>query len=82
MNWHRDFKIAIIERNFTHIEKLIEDIPEFSKKDEIENAMILIDEAKKIISENRSTLKTKMSKIKKTKNFFENIKSHYFESVS
>lgn len=67
--WVNNLKIAVIEKNITAIDKLIQNIPEISDLNIARESIALIKQATLIVeAEKKQTLET-MQKIKKTKAF-------------
>jgi len=75
--WLEKFKVAIIEKDFEKLEILLDEMPEIKKIEELKNTVALINEAKKLISEEQKLLRDSMAKVKKSKHFLTN----YVEEV-
>ncbi len=71
--WLENFKIAIIEQNFTKLEELLEDMPDIKSINDLKTAVALINEAKKLIAFEQKILKENMAKVNKSKKFFDNL---------
>jgi len=67
--WLEDFKIAIIEKDFTNIEKLLEQMPEIKSINDLRTSVALINEAKKLLAQEQNILRENMEKVKKSKQF-------------
>jgi hypothetical protein len=67
--WLNKLKIAIIEKDFLSLEKLLDDIPKLSDKQEVEQAIYLLKEATHIVEDFKSETQNSMIQIKKNINF-------------
>ena len=69
LKWLEDFKISIIEKDFSRIERLLEEMPEIKSINELRTSVALINEAKKLLAQEQRVLREKMVKIQKSKQF-------------
>jgi hypothetical protein len=69
MIWINKFKIAIIEESIKDIELLINEVPKFDSKEEINEVLALINEATKILNIKKSETLITMRKIKEAKKY-------------
>ena len=63
--WLTNLKIAIIEKNTDALSDLLDDIPELSKADDIEQAIYLLREAVELLHTLQDETELSMGKIKK-----------------
>ena len=63
--WLTKLKIAIVEKNPDALDALLDDIPELSEADDIEQAIYLLREASELIYTLQNETKVSMGKIKK-----------------
>ena len=69
MQWLKSFKIAIIEEDINAIDKLLAEIPEFKKIEDMREAYTLIGEAKNKFEKEQILIQQQMNKIQQTKKF-------------
>ncbi len=67
--WLETFKVSIIEKDFTKIERLLEEMPEIKSINDLRTSVALINEAKKLLAHEQSILRENMAKIQKSKQF-------------
>lgn len=67
--WLNSLKIAIIEKNTDAMDKLLDDIPEFSDKQELQEAIYLSREALELLHTLKDEASLNMSKIQKNISF-------------
>lgn len=72
MKWINSLKIAIIEENITEIGVIIENLPEYGNKEDAQEALALLDEAKNLVKNKKNETLTSMNKIKQTKVYLDN----------
>ena len=72
MKWLENFKRALIEKDFDNIAKLTESMPNFDSLQEQKEALHLINEAKKVVKEEKDKTLSQMQTIQKTKKFVQN----------
>ena len=82
MKWLEDFKLALIEEDFTAIETLIDDIPEFPDIDSSKLALTFIEQAREVISKQKNEALLQMQKIQKTKKFIKEEEGVYSLDMS
>jgi len=70
LKWLDDFKIAIIEKNFEKIEKLLDEMPEIKSINDLKTSVALINEAKRLLAKEQQILREDMEKVQKSKKFF------------
>lgn len=70
MNWHNELKIALIEKDFTRADHLIQNLPHFQNTEEMLEAKELISQLIELLEDQKVTLKDQMAKIKIAKKFF------------
>lgn len=63
--WLNKLKIAIVEKNTDALDALLNDIPQLSKAEDIEQAIYLLKEASKLLYTLQDEAKISMGKIKK-----------------
>ncbi|WP_373002762.1 hypothetical protein [Sulfurimonas sp.] len=63
--WLTKLKIAIIEKNTDALDALLDDIPELSEAEEVEQAIYLLKEATELLYTLQDETKISMNKIKK-----------------
>ncbi len=71
--WLDNFKISVVEKNFSKMEELLESMPEIKSINDLKTAVALINEAKKLLAIEQKALKENMAKVNKSKKFFENV---------
>jgi uncharacterized protein YukE len=69
MKWLKSFKIAVIEEDINTIDKLLKDIPEFKKIEDMREAYTLIGEAKRKFEAEQLRIQKKMNKMQQAKKF-------------
>lgn len=67
--WLTKLKIAIIEKNADSLDKLLDAIPELTKKAEIEEGIHLLEEASRVFSGLRDEVLKSMNQIQKNLQF-------------
>ena len=67
--WLNNLKIAIVEKNTDKINKLLDDLPQLEKADEIEEAIYLLREASELIHTLQDETSHSMRQIKKNLQF-------------
>jgi len=69
MSWLDDFKIALIEENDHKISSLLSSMPSFHTIEESQEAMALIDQARKAYILKKEKLAKQMQKLEKSRKF-------------
>jgi len=69
MSWLDDFKIALIEENDHKISSLLSSMPSFNTIEEIQEAMVLIDQARKTYILKKEKLAKQMQRLEKSRKF-------------
>jgi len=69
MKWLNEFKIALIEENDTKISSLLSSMPSFNTIEEAQEAMALIDQARKTYISKKERLAEQMRQIETSKKF-------------
>lgn len=72
MQWMNNLTIAIVENDIAKIGKLIGDVPIFEDLDDAKEALSLIQEAIKVVDEERIKTMEIMKKMQQTKLFLQN----------
>ena len=67
--WLKAFTIAIIEKDSEKLNGLMDTMPQFEKKADIESALVLIEEAKKLIESLQLQTQTSMLQMQKNMKF-------------
>lgn len=67
--WLTNFKIAIVEKDSPKIKKLLSTMPQFEKRDEVEQAMYLLKEASKLMHKLKDETSITMKKMQKHRDF-------------
>jgi len=67
--WLANLKIAIIEKNTDKLSKLMEDIPQLEKKEEIDQAIYLLKEATELVQSLQNKTSASMKQMKKNIDF-------------
>ena len=67
--WLTKLKIAIVEKNTSNMDKLLNDIPELTDADEIEEAIYLLREAAELIHTLQDETSDSMKQIQKNLQF-------------
>jgi len=68
-SWLNNLKVAVVQKDTVLLTKLFEDIPQLSDPKEIQTALYLTEEAKKIITTLKDETQTSMIKMKKYRVF-------------
>jgi len=63
MNWIELFKLALTRRDIITIDKLVNDIPEFRKMEDMRTAYKLIGEVKQTFEREQHIIQQKMNKM-------------------
>jgi len=61
MNWIELFKLALTRRDIITIDKLVQDVPEFNKIEDMRAAYTLIDEVKQTFEREQHIIQQKMN---------------------
>jgi hypothetical protein len=69
MLWINDLKVFIINKDINHIQKHIENMPQFNDIKNAKEAQALIKEAIKLIEDEQTQVFSSMQKLKKIKKF-------------
>lgn len=69
MKWLDEFKIALIEENDTKISSLLSSMPSFNTIEENQEAMALIDQARKTYIFKKNRLAKQMQQLEKSRKF-------------
>jgi hypothetical protein len=67
--WLNALKVAVVEKDTNKFENLLKDIPTYTDKKKIEEALFLIEAAKEILVTLKSETKASMIKVKKHMDF-------------
>jgi len=67
--WINRFKIALIEKDIQSLEKLLEDVPDFNDLKLMKELAFLIQNAIKLLQNEKNTTAHEMHQIKKTLDF-------------
>ena len=67
--WLTNIKIAIVEKNSDKINHLLDDVPKFENKHDVEEAMYLLREAAELVYTLKDGTEQSMKQIKKSINF-------------
>ena len=67
--WLDRFKIALAERDSTKIEALLEETPTFSTREEMQEALYLLQSAKVMVSEFKDITALQMQKLQKSRDY-------------
>ena len=67
--WLNNLKIAIVEKNTDKINKLLDDLPQLEKAEEIEEAIYLLREASELVHTLKDETSHSMKQIKKNLQF-------------
>jgi len=67
--WLNKLKSAIITKNIKELELLMDELPSFEKKEDIDSGLYLLEEAKNIVSELKNETQLTMIQIKKNIDF-------------
>lgn len=76
MKWAKQLKIAIIEKDESKIETIIDELPKFDSIEEMEEAAFLMQEAHKFLTTQKEEFAAKLLKIKKQKEFLNSTIQH------
>ena len=71
MTWLTSLKIAIVEKNTDTISKLLDETPKFTNKDEMQEAMYILKEARKMLHALQDEVSASMLQIKKNIEFLQ-----------
>ena len=71
LKWVDQLKIALIEKDETKIEKLVEQLPSFNSIEEMKEAAYMMQEAHDFLTSQKEKLATNLLKIKKQKEFLD-----------
>jgi hypothetical protein len=71
LEWINQLKIAVIEKNESKIDSLIQAMPQFETYKEMESAAYLLQEAHTFLSSEKDKIASNLLKIKKQKNISE-----------
>ena len=82
MKWLSDFKRALIEEDFDTVSKLVDKMPIFTGLKEQKEALHLINEAKKVVKEQKDETLKQMQQIQKTKKFVDQTDGVYSFDMS
>jgi len=69
MKWLNEFKIALIEENDAKISSLLSSMPSFDTIEENQEAMALIDQARKTYISKKERLAKQMQQLEKSRKF-------------
>lgn len=61
MNWIELFKLALTKRDIITIDKLVKDVPEFRKIEDMRTAYTLLDEVKQTFEHEQHIIQQKMN---------------------
>ncbi|PHQ56793.1 MAG: hypothetical protein COA30_00980 [Sulfurimonas sp.] len=75
--WLNALKIAIIEKNSDSLNLLMKDLPVLESKEEIDSALCLLEEAKRVVGELRDETQASMIQMKKNINFLKSTQAPY-----
>ena len=64
MNWIELFKLALTRRDIITIDKLVQDVPEFKKIEDMRTAYTLIDEVKQTFEREQHIIQQKMNNMR------------------
>ncbi|MDQ7042486.1 MAG: hypothetical protein Q9M40_14635 [Sulfurimonas sp.] len=67
--WLNKLKIAIIEKNSDSLNLLMKELPVLESKEDIDSALYLLEEAKRVVGELRDETQKSMIQMKKNINF-------------
>ena len=67
--WLKKLKIALIQKDITQLEKLVEHLPHLEKAEEIDEALHLLEAATSLITQLRDETQTSMIQMKKNIDF-------------
>ena len=67
--WLKKLKIALIQKDITQLEKLVEHLPHLEKSEEIDEALHLLEAATSLITQLRDETQTSMIQMKKNIDF-------------
>ncbi len=71
MKWHDQFLSAVVDEDERRIISLLESMPDFTEKEDMERAMKLISEAKARFERKKEQLASRMRMTKRQKSFLE-----------
>lgn len=69
--WLHDFKIAIVKKEYEHIDALLDRLPHFDTLEQMYEAQALITEAQTLFEKQRHELLESMKKNRKTKKYLQ-----------
>jgi hypothetical protein len=75
LEWINQLKIAVIEKNESKIDSLIQAMPQFETYKEMESAAYLLQEAHTFLSSEKDKIASNLLKIKKQKTFLNSVSS-------
>jgi len=67
--WLKQFKIALVEKDTTALSRLMDDIPSFSRPEDMEQALYLTKEALTLVHTLKDETTMQMGKVKKNLTF-------------
>ncbi|MEA2073749.1 MAG: hypothetical protein U9O86_09210 [Campylobacterota bacterium] len=67
--WLVNLKIALIEKDLERLSKLMDSTPQLETKEEMQEALVLIEQAKELVFGLKEETKISMQQIQKNKNF-------------
>jgi hypothetical protein len=67
--WLKQLMIAVSQEDMKLLEKLLDEVPQFRKKEDLESAVILLYQAKEIIEKKKDTTFQAMKQMKKNIDF-------------
>ena len=67
--WLNQLKIAIVEQDIPQLESLMDDLPALQKKEDIDSALCLLQEAITLVSNLRDNTRASMMQMKKNIDF-------------
>lgn len=78
--WSNKFKIAIVEKNTDAIDKLLDEIPEFSNNKDIQEAIYLMREGAKLLYKLRDEASDVISQLKKNIDFLDSTQTPNYQT--
>lgn len=78
--WLNRLKIAIIEKNTDEIDKLLDEVPEFSNKKAMQEAMYLMREASELLYSLKDETGEILSQIKKNIDFLNSTQTPIYQT--
>ena len=73
--WLTNIKIAIVEKNVDKLDYLLDEVPQFENKYDMEEAMYLLREAAELVYTLKNETEYSMKQIKKNINFLKSTQS-------